>query len=131
MVIGSQPTGFDSHPNRSTAVTRARAQPRRSLRSQPKGHTARCLLAHPPASASPLRCRAVAAAVDRNLSTNTHMTTEQTLILILAVADVVVATVRTGVASFMMEAWSPRGRGCGGLDLLHYRRAHMRVQRCL
>ena len=52
--------GFESQPNRSTAVTRAQAQPRRSLRSQPKGHAA--------------RCRAVAAAVDRNFqpTTNTH-----------------------------------------------------------
>ena len=46
--------------NRSTAVTRAQAQPRRSLRSQPKGHAA--------------RCRAVVADVDRNLSTNNQHT---------------------------------------------------------
>ena len=46
--------------NRSTAVTRAQAQPRRSLRSQPKGDAA--------------RFRAVVAAVDRNLSTNNQHT---------------------------------------------------------
>lgn len=61
-------------------MTRAQAQPRRSLRSQPKGHTA--------------RYRTVATAVYRNFqpTTNTHtMTTEQIIILILAVAGFVVA----------------------------------------